>query len=122
MHQARIKHAFFFGMILLAVLTIQTLRLELQRNIQYPTENASSRELFRFLNTNVKPGELVADTKPWAISYYTDVKSVPFEAAYLSDYRIIRLDGNNSIPVNVLSNDSKVFENKAFIVIRKTAN
>ena len=122
MHQARIKHAFFFGMILLAVLTIQTLRLELQRNIQYPTENASSRELFRFLNTNVKPGELVADTKPWAISYYTDVKSVPFEAAYLSDYRIIRLDGNNSIPVNVLSNDSKVFENKAFIVVRKTAN
>lgn len=117
-NRMNLKHALTLPVIILAALTLQTLRFELKREIQHSTEIVSASQLFEFIKTDIEPGSLVADTKPWAISYFTGVRTVPFEAAYLADFRILRSHFNGSFPGPVMTGDSVVFKNHDFTVIR----
>jgi hypothetical protein len=104
------------------LLTVQTARLELQRKIEYPTESRASVELIEFLSAHIPPGELVADTKPWTIAYLTGIRAVPFNAAYLSDYRIIRTQGIDLFSDPLAMTDKVVFKNTEFTVISNKDN
>jgi hypothetical protein len=113
----QLRYVLTLILMLLTAATFQTFRLELKREITYSTENIAADELFEFLKTGTEKGSLVADTKPWAVSYFTGVKTVPFGAAYLADYRILRYQLNGTFPEPVLSGDSVIFKNDEFEVI-----